>query len=88
MASPLPHHSKLQGCLGKEVAAAVASGLVAASVAAPGCNIVPGVVLAPTEAVAVAKAADAPLAWVTAAMGMAKQAEQEVAFTFVSTAAT
>ena len=84
-----PTPPEQQGCLGKEMAAAVASGLVAASVAAPGCPIVPGLLVAPTEQAAVAKAADAPVAWVAAAMGVAKQGgEQEaVAFTVVPTGA-
>ena len=76
------HH---QGCLGKEMAAAVAGGLVAASVAAPNCTIVPALLVAPTEQAAVAKAANAPLAaWVAAAM----DGEQEVAFAVVPTGAT
>lgn len=73
-----------QGCLGKEMAAAVAGGLVAAAVAAPNCTIVPALLVAPTEQAAVAKAADAPLAaWVAAAM----DGEQEAAFTVVPTGA-
>ncbi len=79
-----------QGCLGKEVAAAVASGLVAASVAAgASCCVVPGLVFAPTEQMAVAKAADAPTAWVAAAMGLAEQEQggETLAFAMVPTTA-